>query len=105
MPAIIFVLLLTGSNCVGATVYTVTTSADSGAGSLRAAVAAATTGDSIVFSPSTIGSPIVLTTGEIDISLGITITGNGPSYTIISGNHSSGVFYVPLTTGSDTLTI
>jgi hypothetical protein len=67
---------------------TVTNSNDSGTGSLRWAVASASAGDSIVFSS---GSLIALTSGEIVIDKDLTITGLGPTSTLISGSMSSGV--------------
>jgi hypothetical protein len=58
--------------------FTVTNNADSGAGSLRAAVDAANlaTGSStITFAPSLAGQKITLTSGELAISQSMTITG------------------------------
>jgi len=78
----------------GAAPIVVTTSADSGPGSLRAAVAAAVTGDTITFDPALSGQTITLTTGEIAIKKAITITGPGAANLTISGNHVSRIFNV-----------
>jgi hypothetical protein len=72
-----------------AATLTVTSLADSGAGSLRAAVAAAAAGDTITFAPGV--TDIVLTSGQITIVQPITIDGPGVT---VDGNHSSRVFYV-----------
>ena len=74
---------------------TVTNTLDSGAGSLRAAVAianAAKTSDTIVFAPSLNGQTITLTSGELLITSDVTIAGPGAANLTISGNHSSRVF-------------
>ena len=64
---------------------TVTSSADSGAGTLRADVAAASSGDTIVFDPSLNGQTITLTSGQLDISKDLTIQGPGAGQLTISG--------------------
>jgi hypothetical protein len=79
---------------VEAATITVTSSADSGPGSLREAIYLAVTGDVIHFHPSLAGTPIVLTTGELLIDKDITITGLGQQQTILDGNHSSRVFRI-----------
>jgi hypothetical protein len=62
----------------------VTTYADSGPGSLRAEIAAAKSGDTIVFDPSLAGTTIGLTSGELVINKSLTI--HGPE--TISGDAS-----------------
>jgi hypothetical protein len=52
---------------------------DSGAGSLRAAIAAANPSDTIVFAPSLNGQTITLTGGELIIQHSLTIAGPGPA--------------------------
>src|SRR5579864_2297375 len=52
---------------------TVTTAADSGAGSLRADIATANSGDTINFASSLKGQTINLTSGELLINKGLTI--------------------------------
>jgi parallel beta-helix repeat protein len=73
---------------------TVTNNLDSGAGSLRAEVAAAHNGDTIVFAPGLDGQTITLTSGEIDINKSITIQGPGAGLLTISGDNHSRVFWV-----------
>ena len=67
----------------GATLM-VTNNADSGAGSLRAQIAAAATGDSIVFAAALDGATINLTTFSNDVSTGSTQF--GPSAFFITGS-------------------
>ncbi len=72
--------------------FTVLNLLDSGAGSLRAAVAAANTNpgpDTIDF--ATTGT-MALTSGELDITDGLTINGPGASALTVSGNSVSRVF-------------
>src|SRR4051794_3432793 len=56
---------------------TVTNNHDSGTGSLRAAIAAAASGDTIDFAPSLDGRTIRLTSGELAISTSLDIEGPG----------------------------
>jgi hypothetical protein len=81
---------------------TVLTSADSGAGSLRAAIAAAQSGDQIVFDPGLRGQTITLTSGELAISKDLDIEGLGADLLAVSGNHASRVFNI---SGGVTVTI
>lgn len=71
----------------------VTTTADSGAGSLRAAVADAVAGDEIRFSSKTLRRPITLMS-EIIIDKDLRIRGNGMGNTIISGSGSTRAFSI-----------
>jgi hypothetical protein len=76
-------------------IFTATNANDAGAGSLRDQVIAANAAvgaDEIQFSFS--GTPIVLTTGEIQITQALTISGNGQTNTIIDGNNTSRIFRV-----------
>jgi len=73
---------------------TVTTAADSGAGSLRAEIAAANNGDTINFAASLQGQTITLTGGELLINKGLTIQGPGAAQLTISGGNASRVFDV-----------
>lgn len=70
---------------------TVTTLADSGTGSLRATVAAASPGDIINFSATLTGGTITLAS-TLTISQDLTIQGPGASSLIISGGNAVGVF-------------
>jgi hypothetical protein len=73
---------------------TVTNNLDSGTGSLRADIAAAHNGDTIVFAPSLDGQTITLTSGELLIRKNLTIAGPGAGELTVSGNHASRVFEV-----------
>ena len=82
-----------------------TNALDSGAGSLRAAIKAASSGDTIVFAPSLNGQTITLTSGELAISKSLDIEGPGPDKLAISGNHASRVFNVSQNQKPVTVTI
>lgn len=77
-------------------IITVTSTADSGAGSLRAAIAAATPGSTIQFASNLAGQTITLTSGQIEISSGknITIEGGAAPGLKVSGNHASRIFFI-----------
>jgi hypothetical protein len=63
---------------------TVTSIADSGAGTLRNALANAVNGDTIDFAPTLDGRTIVLTTGQLNIQSAISIVGPGANLLSIS---------------------
>ncbi|OAV43228.1 T9SS type A sorting domain-containing protein [Lewinella sp. 4G2] len=90
MSAVALVLFL----FTGAFAQVVTSTADSGPGSLRDVVAAALPGGVITFDASTDGTPITLTSGEIVIDKLLTISGNGVDNTMISGGNSSRIFNI-----------
>src|SRR5712691_4688912 len=71
---------------------TVTNPADSGDGSLRAAIAAAQSGDQIVFDTSLNGQTITLTSGELAIDKSLDIEGLGADRLTVSGNDASRIF-------------
>lgn len=76
--------------------FTVTNTDDSGTGSLRQAVIeanAAAGADVILFAPGVTGV-ITLTTGQIEITDDVTITGPGSASLAISGNDTSRIFYI-----------
>jgi hypothetical protein len=73
-------------------VLTVLNNADSGAGSLRAAIAAAQSGDTIVFDPSLAYETITLSSGPLALSGNVTINGLGANELAISGNNASQLF-------------
>ncbi len=77
-------------------ILTVTSGADSGAGSLRNAIANATPGDTITFANS--ATNISLSSGQLVLGTGITIDGdlddNGTADVTIDANHGSRVVYV-----------
>ena len=70
----------------------VTTLADSGTGSLRAALAAANSGDTIVFSSGLTGT--ISLASALTINQNVTIQGPGASNLTISGANQVGVFVV-----------
>src|SRR5438552_3665117 len=71
---------------------TVTNPADSGDGSLRAAIAGAHSGDQIVFDTSLRGQTITLTSGPLAITQSLNIEGPGADQLAVSGNHASRIF-------------
>ncbi|MBX3619149.1 MAG: DUF4347 domain-containing protein [Rhizobacter sp.] len=85
---------------------TVTSAADSGAGSLRNQLAAAINGDSITFDTASMGgSTITLTSGQLSINKNITIEGdldgNGTADVTLDANYNSRV--ISITGGTVTL--
>jgi hypothetical protein len=73
---------------------TVMNASDSGAGSLRAEIAAAKKNDNIVFDPSLDGQTITLTSGELSINTSLTVSGPGAAQLTISGGHATRIFAV-----------
>jgi hypothetical protein len=83
---------------------TVTSAADDGtAGTLRALIGAANSGDTIQFTPSLAGQTITLTQGELNIGKSLDIEGLGANELTISGNNQSRVFDISVGTASVTL--
>ena len=72
----------------------VTTTSDSGCGSLRATIASAVSGATITFDPALNGQTLVLTSGELVIDRNLSLLGPGATSLAISGNGSSRVFFV-----------
>jgi predicted outer membrane repeat protein len=75
-------------------VITVTSTADSGAGSLRAAIALAPAGSVIKFASTLANKTITLTSGELYLSRNLTIDATGTANLTISGNNRSRIFQV-----------
>ncbi|MEY2488115.1 MAG: hypothetical protein QOC70_57 [Verrucomicrobiota bacterium] len=75
-----------------ASTLTVTSTANSGAGSLRNAIAAAGDGDTIQFDAALNGRTIGLTSGELVVGKNITIT--GPGATLLAVSSVSGTFRI-----------
>ena len=99
--------LLVTAAPAGATTFTVTNTNDSGAGSLRDAIASANataTDDVIEFAPSVTGT-ITLTTGKMIISDELSIVGPGISDLTISGGGASQIFYIYDSTHVGALTV
>jgi hypothetical protein len=76
-----------------AATLTVVNTNDSGAGSLRQGIADAAPGDTINFDAGLSGQTITLTTGRLEISQNLTITGPAGGIAV-SGNNASQVFLV-----------
>src|SRR5215472_15315482 len=84
LPTCLGFLLITAVHLRAATI-TVTNAADSGPGTLRAAVGSAANGDTIAFSlPAP--SKITLTSGEIAFNYSLNILGPGPANLLVDGN-------------------
>src|SRR5271166_3369001 len=78
---------------------TVTSVADDGsAGTLRAILAAAHTGDTIQFARQLDGQTITLTQGQLTVSKNLSIAGPGAAELTISGNAAGRVFDVTAAT-------
>ncbi len=77
-----------------ANTWTVTNCNDSGIGSLRNAVASASSGSTINFDLSPSSATITLTSGQIEITNSVSISGPGANSLAISGDNSSRIFQV-----------
>jgi len=73
---------------------TVTNTNDSGAGSLRQALADVVDGDTINFDSALNGQTITLISGELLVNKSISINGPGADNLTVDGNHASRVFHV-----------
>src|SRR5262249_57420919 len=78
------------------TTFTVDTLLDSGSGSLRQAVRDAndTPGDDLIAFDAKLSGTITLTSGQLRITDGLTISGPGRDVLAVSGNDTSRVFRV-----------
>jgi hypothetical protein len=85
----------------------VTSTADSGAGSLRQALADANSGDTIQFAPALDGQTITLSSAELLIDKNITVTGPGPSQLTVRRSSAGGTpaFRILHVTPGHTVTI
>jgi hypothetical protein len=81
---------------------TVMNTNDSGPGSLRAEIAAAQSGDTIVFDPSLAGQTINLTGGELAIKQNLTVQGTAGNPEVITSFGASRIFHI---TGSVNVTL
>jgi hypothetical protein len=87
LPVLIcFALFWTLAICAYASTITVTTTNDSGPGSLRQALVDANDSDTIAFA---VTGTIGLTSGELAIDKNVTITGPGPDRLAVSGSFST----------------
>ena len=87
-----------------ATTLIVTSTTDSGPGSLRSTIGLAQAGDTIQFNLAA-NSTIILTSGELTITVPITIDGSTATNLTLSGNHTNRIFAasVPLIVRSLTI--
>jgi hypothetical protein len=94
IAAIVLSLTVITLPTLSAATFTVSSTADSGPGSLRAAVAAAQTssGPNLIQFAHGVRGSIVLTSGAIAISQSLTIAGPGAHRLSISGNDADRVF-------------
>lgn len=85
-------------------VITVTSIADNGTGSLRAAIAQSQSGDTIQFASTLANQTITLTSGQLEIPVGknLIIDGAGASGLTISGNNTSRIFHLDSTSVNPT---
>jgi hypothetical protein len=83
-------LAVTSVQTVHAATLTVTSTADSGAGSLRQALADAIDGDTIQFASALNGQIIGFTSAELVIDKNITITGPGPDQLTVQRSTATG---------------
>ncbi len=73
--------------------FAITSAADDGsAGTLRAVLASASSGDTIQFAKQLKGQTIILTQGQLMVSQSLTIDGLGADKLTISGNAASRIF-------------
>jgi hypothetical protein len=91
LPLALAATLLSNSNTHAATLI-VTSTADSGPGTLRDALASATDGDTI--DATGISGTILLTNGELLVNNSVTILGPGPTHLAVDGNATSRVFHI-----------
>jgi len=84
--------IMAGTSSIHAATITVTNTADSGAGSLRDALAMASDGDTIQFDAALNGQSIMLTSAELAIDKHITIDGPGADQLAVT--RSSGAFRI-----------
>src|ERR1043166_8960731 len=85
------ILILVCAFTLHAATLTVTSTADSGAGSLAAALKSSRDGDTINFS---VTGSIVLTSGELAVLKSVCILGPGAASLAVNGNAASRVFHV-----------
>src|SRR6266566_9429187 len=87
---LLFAAMASAQNLHAATI-TVTSTADSGANTLRQALADSNDGDTIDFS---VTGTITLSSGELLVNDSITISGPGVDILAVDANHASRVFHI-----------
>jgi len=90
--ALLFAAALSVQTVHAATITVMNTN-DSGAGSLRQALADASDGDTIDFAAAVSGT-ITLTSGQLVVGKSVMISGPGANVLAIDGNHASSVFQI-----------
>jgi predicted outer membrane repeat protein len=88
--------LVGGGNTLPASIIIVTTTNDSGPGSLRQALVDAHYGDTINFDSSLKGQTITLTSGRLIVDKNVTISGPGANHLAVDGNATDWVFSIDL---------
>jgi uncharacterized protein (TIGR03118 family) len=91
-PPVRLLLEVLEDRLVPSTLNVTSATDDGSAGTLRAVIAAAQSGDTVTFDSSLAGQTIALTGGELVISKSLDIDGPGADQLTISGNHASRVF-------------
>jgi hypothetical protein len=102
-PACLVFALLLGATDIPAATITVTNGNDSGAGSLRQAIIAASPGDTINFAPSV--TTVTLTSDELVIDKNLTITGPGANPLTVTASYSDFVYFRIFNISSSTVTV
>jgi len=92
LAALSLALFLATSAGVHAGTIVVTSTADSGPGSLREALASSADGDTI--DATGVAGTILLTSGQLVVSNSVTILGPGPATLSVDGNAATRVFFV-----------
>jgi len=107
LPLFALIALAFGAPGAHAATLTVTTTADSGAGSLRAAIAAAAAGDTIQFAAALNGQTITLTSAQLLIDKDLIIQGPGANQLTVKRSTAGGipVFRIFRVASSHTVTI
>jgi predicted outer membrane repeat protein len=86
--------VMAGGQSLAAATLVVTSTADSGAGSLRNTIDAANPGDTIEFSSSIWGQTIILTSGELVLVRDVIISGPGPTQMHVTRSAAAPAFRI-----------
>src|SRR5258706_5516961 len=93
---IVLILAISPAQKVLSATVIVTSTADNGSGTLRNAIAAASSGDTITFDPTIFSTPktITLTSGKLVIDKNLNIKGPGANFLAIDGNSATVIFAI-----------
>jgi hypothetical protein len=105
LAAVCVSLLCAIGSAAYATTITVTTTNDTGPGSLRQAIFTANNGDTIDFDPALNGQTVTLTSDELLMSKNITVSGPGANLLAIARAQDASNFRIFHITPSHTVTI